>query len=77
MRQGRLQGSAVETYQFPAQLGLPHDVIDPNQTEQKVDEVYPVLVELITGTESGTKPGPGQGAKQRANQLRHLSAICG
>jgi carboxylesterase len=50
----RLQGSPVETYEFPAQLGLPHDVIDPNQTEQQVDVVYPVLIELIAGDRGGS-----------------------
>jgi alpha-beta hydrolase superfamily lysophospholipase len=48
VRQWRMQGSAVETYQFPAQLGLPHDVIDPNQAEQQIDAVYPILIDLIT-----------------------------
>ncbi len=37
----------VATYEFPASLGLPHDLIDPNQPEQQVDLVYPVLIELI------------------------------
>jgi hypothetical protein len=28
-------------------LGPPHDLIDPNQPDEKVDLVYPVLIGLI------------------------------
>ena len=35
----RPHGSAVETYQFPAEAGLLHDVIDPYQPEQQIDRV--------------------------------------
>jgi pimeloyl-ACP methyl ester carboxylesterase len=37
----------VTTYQLPDNLGLRHDVIDPNQPYQRVAEVYPILLKLI------------------------------
>ena len=40
-------GVAVETYEFPANLELEHDLISPWQQTQLV--VYPVLVDLIRG----------------------------
>jgi carboxylesterase len=43
---------AVQHYQFEARHRLPHDLIDPNQPNQQVDLVYPVLVELIAGANS-------------------------
>lgn len=36
------------TYEFRADLKLPHDFIDPAQTEQQVDFVFPILIDLIT-----------------------------
>ncbi len=42
----RDHGAAVATYEFPADLLLPHDLIDPAQPVQKIDLVYPVLIEL-------------------------------
>ena len=53
VRKWRLQGSAVETYEFPAEEGLPHDVIDPNQPDQQIDLVYPILIDLIEGSGAG------------------------
>jgi carboxylesterase len=45
----RQQGfQAVSTYQFDASLKLEHDLIDPSQEKQRIDIVYPQLVELIT-----------------------------
>jgi pimeloyl-ACP methyl ester carboxylesterase len=41
--------SHMVTYTFPASLQLDHDLIDPNRDNQKVDVVYPKLVELIEG----------------------------
>jgi carboxylesterase len=38
----------VTTYEFPAELNLEHDVIDPAKPTQHVDLVYPKLIELIT-----------------------------
>jgi len=41
-------GANIRTYEFPASLGLPHDMIDPSQPKQPIDIVYPKLIELIT-----------------------------
>jgi carboxylesterase len=44
----RAHGAAkVESYEYPAQLKLAHDMIDPGQHDQQVEVVYPKLVELI------------------------------
>jgi pimeloyl-ACP methyl ester carboxylesterase len=40
--------SNVVTYGFPSGLQLDHDLIDPNRGNQKVDRVYPKLIELIS-----------------------------
>lgn len=40
-------GAVVRRFVFPADLGLNHDVIDVNQPEQRVELVYPTLIELI------------------------------
>ena len=53
VRKWRLGGSAVETYEFPAEEGLPHDLIDPYQPEQRSDFVYPILIDLIEGPDAG------------------------
>ena len=45
----RAHGRAVETFEFPARLGLPHNLIDPGETGQRVELVYPKLVALIDG----------------------------
>jgi pimeloyl-ACP methyl ester carboxylesterase len=37
----------VETYEFGADLRLPHDLIDPHAVNARIDEVYPVLLELV------------------------------
>jgi carboxylesterase len=37
----------VQTYQFPADLGLGHDIIDVNDPNMNVAVVYPKLLELI------------------------------
>lgn len=41
------QKATVTTYEFDASLKLGHDLIDPNQPNQKIDIVYPKLVELV------------------------------
>ena len=38
---------ATHTYLFGVDLGLGHDLIDPLQPGQKVDKVYPVLLDMI------------------------------
>ncbi len=40
---------SVRTYEFPAELHLLHDVIDPGHPGQRVEVVYPKLLELIDG----------------------------
>jgi len=37
----------VQTYQFPADLHLGHDLIDVQDPDQNVAVVYPELIELI------------------------------
>ena len=37
----------VATYEFDASLGLIHDIIDPEQAQQRTDIVYPALTALI------------------------------
>lgn len=39
---------AISTYRFDANLKLEHDLIDPTQEKQRIDIVYPLLVELIS-----------------------------
>jgi carboxylesterase len=41
-------GDRVETYEFPRELELGHDLVDPLQPNQKTDLVYPIMVELLT-----------------------------
>jgi carboxylesterase len=42
------RGSNLQTYEFPAEFGLTHDLIDPAHPEEKIEIVYPVLIDLIT-----------------------------
>ncbi len=37
----------VEIYDLPGDLLLPHDYIDPTQPDQQVDNVYPLLLQLL------------------------------
>jgi len=41
-------GVQVETYEFPLSFGVGHDLIDPDQPDQKIDVVYPELIDLTT-----------------------------
>lgn len=43
----RARGAPVRTHRFPAELGLIHDLIDPGQPRQRVELVYPALLELL------------------------------
>ena len=45
---------AVATYEFPRSEDVPHDFIDPKQPDQRVDLVYPRLIEML---ETGKPPG--------------------
>ena len=42
------RGSDLQTYEFPAALGLDHDLIDPSHPDERIDIVYPQLIDLIT-----------------------------
>ena len=39
--------AAVKSYEFPAEEGVPHDFMDPNQPDQKIGLVYPRLLGLL------------------------------
>ncbi|MBX2998836.1 MAG: alpha/beta fold hydrolase [Caldilineaceae bacterium] len=43
----RQHGATVQTYEFPQDLGLAHDLIDSDQPYQQIDLVYPILLGLI------------------------------
>jgi carboxylesterase len=44
----RHQIQDLRTYRFPLRLKLMHDFVDPEQANQPIERVYPVLVDLIT-----------------------------
>jgi len=44
----REHGASVTTSEFEAELQLGHDVIDPTQPYERIDIVYPRLIDLIT-----------------------------
>jgi len=37
----------INTYEFPASEKVPHDFIDPGQSDQRVEIVYPRLIEML------------------------------
>jgi len=41
-------GARVETYEFPKELGLNHDLIDPDQVGARIDVVYPELERMLS-----------------------------
>lgn len=45
----------VQTYAFPKELKLGHDLIDPEQTNQQVSVVYPKMIGLIAIKEAAKK----------------------
>jgi hypothetical protein len=47
VRTWQKHGADVTTYEFKADLGLGHDIIDPGQPGQPIDIVYPRLIDLI------------------------------
>ena len=47
-------GAQVDTYEFPKELGLPHDIITPTRPGNRVDLVYPRLLELLGAPEEPT-----------------------
>lgn len=42
----KAEGGDVESYTFDASLNIGHDIIDPNQPDQKIEIVYPKLIGL-------------------------------
>ena len=38
----------MHVYQFPAEMALIHDFIDPRQAAQQIDVVYPRLIDVLT-----------------------------
>ena len=42
-----LRPAGIETFEFPADQEIPHDFIDPNQPNQRIDIVYPKIIELL------------------------------
>jgi hypothetical protein len=47
----RRHGAKVETFEFPASEGLPHDLIDPVANPPSViDRSYPVVARFIEGS---------------------------
>jgi len=40
-------GAQITTYHFAAREKLIHDIIDPEQPDQRVDFVYPILLDLL------------------------------
>jgi esterase/lipase len=49
VKRWKAQQATVDSFTFDASLNLGHDIIDPNQPDQKVDIVYPKLIELCGG----------------------------
>lgn len=43
----RAHGAAVREHCFAAELKLIHDIIDPEQEQQRIEYIYPLLLELI------------------------------
>ena len=41
----------IQTYEFPEDLHLIHDIIDPGQVQQQTALVYPILIDLIVGND--------------------------
>lgn len=48
--------ASVSTYEFPDTLKLPHDIIGPSQPTQRIDIVYPRIIELIKQATSTDSP---------------------
>lgn len=48
VRTWRDHGAEPRTFEFPVEEQLGHDLIDPTQPDQQIDQVYPQLIALIT-----------------------------
>jgi pimeloyl-ACP methyl ester carboxylesterase len=42
-----LRQNGVDSFEFPEDQQVPHDLIDPNQPNQRIDLVYPKIIELL------------------------------
>ncbi|HBY08102.1 MAG TPA: hypothetical protein DEH22_10070 [Chloroflexi bacterium] len=49
LAQWKANGANVEEFVFPAELGLPHDVVDIHQAKGNPELVYPILIDLVEG----------------------------
>lgn len=49
VKEWRAHQAGLTTYEFEAGLRLGHDLIDPAQPDARIDIVYPVLIDLVTG----------------------------
>jgi hypothetical protein len=50
VRQWRSSGAQnVATYTFGVEQRLVHDLTDPDQPAQRIDYVYPILIDLLEG----------------------------
>ena len=58
IRSWRDHGAVVETYEFPVESRLPHDLIDPGNAAQDTALVYPVVSRLIEGSGTSRTPAP-------------------
>ena len=45
----KTHGANVTTYEFPKEQKVWHDMIDPTQSTQQIDLVYPIVIPLIAG----------------------------
>jgi pimeloyl-ACP methyl ester carboxylesterase len=45
----RARGASVDLRELPAELRLPHDLIDPGNPDGNVDLAYPIVLELLRG----------------------------
>jgi pimeloyl-ACP methyl ester carboxylesterase len=48
VRLWRARGADVQTFQFAANLGVQHDMIDPEQPYQRTGVSYPIIEKLVT-----------------------------
>ena len=44
----KAHGANLTTYEFPKDMKIWHDMIDPAQSTQQIDKVYPVVLDMIT-----------------------------
>jgi pimeloyl-ACP methyl ester carboxylesterase/heat shock protein HslJ len=63
-------GAQVDTYEFPKDIDLPHDMITPTRPGNRVDLVYPKLFELLGAPAEPTiEQKPPEGALSETDSL--------